>query len=271
MSWSLGPNGETYNYRLAVTALTTSVTPGDSYDVAITIGPDQEAFWNTVQANGYDIRLSTSVGNGGGITYQRHTWLYSAKGAILRATVTLPATATAGASHVLYVYWGPTTGAVATDPSTGTPGSTITGAVIAPLVYPEGPTVRLDGGAWRQDGSSNAPTVGQTVICGVGETRYGIADLGPDWRYPTGYSLNGHDQAGDVDWVHIAVTGSDASAPNWATSLGLRVYVDDVGAAVRVQLGVTHASDGLAVLQVGRSTGRLERHYYRLRGIEPAL
>jgi hypothetical protein len=271
MSWSLGPNGETYRYRLAATALTSSVTPGDSYNVAITIGPDQEAFWNTVQANGYDIRLSTSAGNGGGISYQRFYWDTTVKGAILRATVTLPATATAGACHVLYVYWGPESGTVVTDPSTDTPGGTVSASVIAPLNYPEGPTIRLDGGAWRQDGSSNTPTPAQTVVCGVGERRYGIADLGPDWRYPAGYSLNGHDQAGDVDWVHVVVTGSDASAPNWAISDGLRVYVDDVGAAVRVQLDVSHASDGLAVLYVGRSTGRIEKHYYRLRGIEPAI
>jgi len=271
MPWPVGPNGETYRYRLAATALSTAITPGDSYDVAITIGPDQTGFWDTVQANGYDIALG--YGDSAGIiSYQRFFWDATVRGAVLRATVTLPASAPAGAVQVLYVYWGPTDGvAVTSDPSTGTPGGTVSASVVAPLIYPEGPTIRLDGGVWRQDGSSNTPTPAQTVVCGVGERRYGIADLGPDWRYPAGYDLNGHDQAGDVGWAHIVVTGSDASAPDWAISLGLRVYVDDVGTAVRVQIDVSHASDGLAVLYVGRSTGRIEKHYYRLRGIEPAI
>jgi hypothetical protein len=271
MSWSLGPNGETYNYRLAVTAITDSITPGASYDVAITIGPDQEHFWATVQSSGYDIRLSTSVGNGGGIAYQRHTWLYSAKGAVLRATVTLPATAAAGAAHILYLYWNPVGGAVATDPSTGTYTPTVTGAVTAPLVYPTGPTIRIESASWQQSADSNTPSAAQTVVVGVGEYRWGVLDTGPGAVYPTGFSLNGRDVYQDVDWVHVAVTGSDASAPNWATSQGLRFAVEDGRGVLRSQIDVSHASDGLAVYQIGRSQGRLEKHYLRIRGIEPVI
>jgi hypothetical protein len=271
MSWSLGPNGETYNYRLAVTAITDSITPGAAYDVAITIGPDQEAFWATVQSSGYDIRLSTSSGSGGGITYQRYLWLYSAKGAVLRATVTLPATATAGAAHILYLYWNPVGGAVATDPSTGTYTPTVNASVTAPLVYPAGPTIRIESASWQQSADSNTPSAAQTVAVGVGEGRWGVLDTGPGAVYPVGFSLNGHDVYQDVDWVHVATTGSDASAPNWAISAGLRFAVEDGRGVLRSQIDVSHASDGLAVYQIGREQGRVEKHYLRIRGIAPVI
>ena len=64
MAWALGPAGETYNYRMAATIDTSGVTPGAAYDVAITIGPDQEAFWGTVQSNGYDIDIGYGDGSG---------------------------------------------------------------------------------------------------------------------------------------------------------------------------------------------------------------
>lgn len=272
MAWALGPNGETYNYRLAVTVDTSGVTPGASYDVAITIGPDQEAFWDSVQANGYDMYLSTSSGNGGGIAYQRYFWDTSAKGAILRATVTLPSTVTSGAMHVLYLYWGPADGAaVTTDPSTGTYTPTVTGAVTAPLVYPTGPTIRIESASWQQSADSNAPSAAQTVAVGVGERRWGVLDTGPGLVYPTGFSLNGHDVYHDVDWVHVAVTGPDASAPTWATSQGLRFAIEDGRGVVRSQIEPTHASDGLAVYHVGRQQNRVEKHYLRIRGIEPVI
>lgn len=270
MAWALGPNGETYNYRLAVTVDTSGVTPGASYDVAITIGPDQEAFWDSVQANGYDIALSRGDSTGL-IPYQRHTWAYAAKGAILRCTATHSALAVSGSMQVLYLYWSATGGAVATDPSTGTYTPTVTGAVTAPLVYPTGPTIRIESASWQQSADSNTPSAAQTVAVGVGEYRWGVLDTGPGATYPTGFSLNGHDVYQDVGWVHVAVTGSDASAPTWATSQGLRFAVEDGRGVLRSQIDVSHASDGLAVYQIGRSQGRVEKHYLRIRGIEPVV
>jgi hypothetical protein len=271
MSWSLGPNGETYNYRMAVTAITNSITPGNAYDVAITIGPDQESFWATVQSSGYDVRLSTSVGNGGGITYQRYYWAYASKGAILRATVTLPATAAVGAVHILYIYWGPTGGAVATDPSSGTYTPTVSGQVTAPLVYPDGQTIRIESASWQQSGDSNTPSALQTAVVGVGEGRWATLDTGPGASYPTGFSLNGSATYQDVDWVHVSTTGVDASAPNWVISAGLRFAVESGRGVLRSQIDVTHASDGLAVYQIGAESGRLFKHYLRIRGIAPVV
>lgn len=271
MSWSLGPSGEIYNYRMAVTAITDSITPGASYDVAITIGPDQEAFWSTVQANGYDVRLSTAVGSGGGIAYQRHTWSYAAKGAILRATVTLPATAASGALHVLYIYWGATTGTVTTDPSTGTYTPTVSAETTPPLAYPDGPTIRIESASWQQTADSNTPSALQTVAVGVGEKRWATLDTGPGASYPAGFSLNGSAVYQDVEWVHVSTTGSDASAPNWVTSAGLRFATESGRGVLRSQVDVTHASDGLAVYQIGTNQNRLFKHYLRIRGIAPVI
>jgi hypothetical protein len=271
MSWALGPAGETYNYRMAATIDTSGVTPGASYDVAITIGPDQEAFWDTVQSNGYDIRLAKAAGTGGGITYQRYSWDTTAKGAVLHATVTLPSTAATGAMHVLYIYWGATGGTVATDPSSGTYTPTVSGGVTAPLIYPDGPTIRIESASWQQSADSNTPSAAQTVAVGVGEKRWATLDTGPGASYPAGFSLNGHETYQDVDWVHVSVTGSDASAPNWATSAGLRFATESGRGVLRSQIDVTHASDGLAVYQVGTNQGRLFKHYLRLRGIEPVI
>lgn len=270
MAWALGPNGETYNYRLAVTVDTSGVTPGAAYSVAIQVGPDQEAFWATVQANGYDIALGYGDASGL-IPYQRHTWVYASKGAILRCTATHSALAVSGSMQVLYLYWGAVSGTVATDPSTGTYTPTVTGAVTAPLVYPTGPTIRIESASWQQSADSNTPSAAQTVAVGVGEYRWGVLDTGPGATYPTGFSLNGHDVYQDVGWVHVAVTGSDASAPNWATSQGLRFAVEDGRGVLRSQIDVSHASDGLAVYQIGRSQGRVEKHYLRIRGIAPVI
>lgn len=270
MAWALGPSGETYNYRLAVTVDTSGVTPGAAYDVAITIGPDQEAFWETVQANGYDVALGYGDSTGL-IPYQRFTWTYATKSAVLRATVTHTAAAAAGAMQVLYLYWGAVTGAVATDPSTGSYTPTVISEVTAPLVYPTGPTIRIESASWQQSTDSNAPSAAQTVAVGVGEKRWGVLETGPGATYPTGFSLNGHDVYQDVGWVHVATTGSDESAPTWATSQGLRFAVEDGRGVLRSQIGVSHASDGLAVYQIGRSQGRVEKHYLRIRGIEPVI
>lgn len=271
MAWALGPSGETYLYRLAVTVDTTGITPGASYDAAITVGPDLEAFWATVQSNGYDIALGYGDSTGL-IPYLRHTWLYAARGAVLRCTATMSALAVSGSVQVLYLYWGPSDGvAVTGDPSTGSYTPTVTGSTTAPLIYPDGPTIALSSASWQQDASSNTPSPAQTVLCGLGEGRWAVLDTGPGARYPAGYSYNGHDVYQDVGWVHVAVTGADASAPTWATSLGLRFAIDDTRGVLRSQIDVTHASDGLAVYHIGRSQGRSEKHYIRIRGIEPAL
>jgi hypothetical protein len=53
--------------------------------------------------------------------------------------------------------------------------------------------------------------------------------------------------------------------------LGLRFAVEDGRGVLRSQIDVSHASDGLAVYQIGRSQGRVEKHYLRIRGIEPVV
>ena len=69
MSWAIATNGAQYSSRVAVTVDTTGIAPGASVVARLSIGPDLEAFWNTVQSNGYDIRLATG---GGGCDHVGH-------------------------------------------------------------------------------------------------------------------------------------------------------------------------------------------------------
>ena len=77
MSWAIATNGAQYASRVAVTVDTTGIAPGASVVARLTIGPDLEAFWSTVQSNGYDVMIAYS--NGSAIPHERASWTYASK------------------------------------------------------------------------------------------------------------------------------------------------------------------------------------------------
>lgn len=271
MSWAIATNGSQYASRVAVTVDTTSLAPGGNAVARLSIGPDLEAFWDTVQSNGYDVMIAYS--NGTTITHERATWTYASKIAQFDFDVTLSATAVSGAVQVVYLYWGPAT-AVAVDPSAGPFANTINAYAESPRVMPAGRTIVLDNGSWSESAASLTPTPAQTVVAVVNERRHCITPPLTGLSFGPGASFRGSTAFEDIDWCYIAAEDASAGAlAAWTAAADLRVWTDATGSTVRGLITPTTNVDGMITLTVGwgQSAGALDKRVITVRAIAPAI
>jgi len=98
-----------WSYRAPV-AVDLTASPGTPQDVTITVPPDLDEFWDNVQADGDDVRITDRDGRTLE-TYQLQTWTFATKTAVIEVNA---AAFTDGKMNALYLYWG---NAVAADAS----------------------------------------------------------------------------------------------------------------------------------------------------------
>jgi len=271
MSWAIATNGSVYANRLAVTVNMTAIAPGASAVARLTLGSDLEVFWDTVQANGYDVMIAYS--NGSAITHERATWVYASKLAQFDFSLTLSADAITGSVQVVYLYWGPAT-TVAVDPSGGPFVNTISAYAESPRVMPGGRSIVLDNGSWSESAASLTPAPAQTVVAIVDERRHFITPPLNGLSFGVGASYRGSTAFEDVDWAFAAVV-DNAAAPlaAWTAAADLRAWTDTTGTTLRGILTPDSNEDGLLTLTIGwgQSAGALDKRVITVRAIEPAI
>lgn len=270
MSWAIATNGALYASRAAVTVDTTGVTPGNSAVARLTLSADIEAFWDTVQSNGYDVMIAYSDGTA--ITHERASWTYASKSAQFDFSVTLNSGASSGSVQIVYLYWGPAS-VVSADPSAGPFANTITAYVDAPRVLPAGRTITLDTGAWEESAASQTPTPSQTVVAIVNERRHFATPPLVGLSFAVG-TYRGSAAFEEVDWCFVKAEDADAvSLSAWVSAANLRAFTSADGTVVRGLLTPTTSVDGMVTLLVGwgQSNSSTDKRVITVRAIAPAI
>jgi hypothetical protein len=271
MSWAIATNGSQYASRIAVTVDTTGIAPGASVVARLTIGPDLEAFWSTVQSNGYDVMIAYS--NGSAIPHERATWTYASKIAQFDFDVALAATAVSGSVQVVYLYWGPAT-VVSADPSAGPFANTVVASAESPRAMPAGRTILIDNGAWSESAASLTPEPSQTVVAIVNERRHFITPPLQGLSFGVGASYRGSTAFEDIDWCYVAAEdAAGAALAAWVSALSLRVWTDSDSSTVRGLVTPTTNVNGMLTLTIGwgQSAGALDKRVITVRAIAPAI
>ena len=271
MSWAIATNGAQYASRVAVTVDTTGLAPGGNAVARLSIGPDLELFWDTVQSNGYDVMIAYS--NGTAIPHERATWIYASKIAQFDFDVALNADAISGSVQVVYLYWAPAT-AVAVDPSAGPFANTIDASAESPRITPGGRTITIDNGSWSESAASLTPEPSQTVVAIVNERRHFITPPLEGLSFGAGASYRGSTVFEDIDWCHVAAEDTAGSAlAGWTDAANLRVWTDSAGSTVRGLVTPDSNEDGMLTLTIGwgQSAGALDKRVITVRAIAPAI
>lgn len=271
MSWAIATNGAQYSSRVAVTVDTTGIAPGASVVARLSIGPDLEAFWNTVQSSGYDVMIAYS--NGTAIPHERASWTYASKIGVFDFDVALNADAISGSVQVVYLYWAPAT-AVAVDPSAGPFANTVTASAESPRLMPAGRTITVDNGSWSESAASLTPEPSQTVVAIVNERRHFITPPLEGLSFGIGASYRGSSAFEDIDWCHVKAEDAAAGAlAAWTSAADLRVWTDAAGSTVRGLVTPTTNVDGMLTLTIGwgQSAGAVDKRVITVKAIAPAI
>ena len=271
MSWAIATNGAQYASRIAVTVDTTGIAPGASVVARLTIGPDLEAFWSTVQSNGYDVMIAYS--NGSAIPHERASWTYASKIGVFDFDVALNADAISGSVQVVYLYWGPAT-VVSADPSAGPFANTVVASAESPRAMPAGRTILIDNGSWSESAASLTPEPAQTVVAILNERRHFITPPLAGLSFGVGASYRGSTAFEDIDWCYVKAEDAAAGAlAAWTSAANLRVWTDSDGSTVRGLVTPTTNVNGMLTLTIGwgQSAGALDKRVITVRAIAPAI
>jgi hypothetical protein len=263
MAWGRSPDGQTYNFRMSAVATTSAVAPGGSAVAQMTVTEQHTLFWENVQSNFYNVAICDADG-----TRLAHTRdgasSYASRIAQFRFTVSVPASAPAGAEVVVYLHFG-TAATVSADPSTGALVSTISANLINALTPVSGPHMILgDGGSWNQSTASATPTASPSFGIAAGEARAFVLPLGARFLYNDGALYNGSAVVDDLEWVYATASGSGivGSVRAWVNASGVTVYAQ----------AQCSSGNSLITFQCGWSSfSGIEKHFARLVGIAPAV
>ena len=271
MSWAIATNGSQYASRVAVTVDTTGIAPGASVVARLTIGPDLESFWSTVQSNGHDVMIAYS--NGSAITHERASWTYASKIGVFDFDVSLNADAISGSVQVVYLYWGPAT-VVSADPSGGPFANTVVASAESPRAMPAGRTILINNGSWSESAASLTPEPSQTVVAIVNERRHFITPPLAGLSFGVGASYRGSTAFEDVDWCYVKAEDAAAGAlAAWTSAANLRVWTDADGSTVRGLVTPNTNVNGMLTLTIGwgQSAGARDARVITVRAIAPAI
>lgn len=194
MSWY----GSDYPYRTSVAVRNDAA--GGTYQVSIDLAPLGDEFWETVLANGYDLRLCTSDGKTvvAAADVKRVSWDRATRtGTVVAQTVSLAANKVTS----MHLYWGY---ASASDAMTG---AFATGSPKTGTVSPARPTGRVFQYAQEQPGTTRpraimAKMASEAVMIWV--------DFGPALlkRRGVSHDRNRFDEIASLD-ISVATGGAD--------------------------------------------------------------
>lgn len=263
MAWGQSPDGQDYLNRMSAVVNSAAVAPGGSAVCQITVTEQLTQFWDVVQSNFYNVAICDSAG-----VILPHTRdaasSYASRIAQFRFTVTVPASAPAGALMVVYLHFG-TASTVAADPSTGALVSTIGANLMAPLSAVSGPhLIPSRSGSWAQSISSATPQAVEAFGIMANESRPLVINLAARFLYSTGDRYHGSDVVDDVDYIYATASGSGVLGSHrlWLTPSG----------PVHYCTCACSSGDSLVTVRYRWSSfSNIEEHVVRLVGIAPTV
>jgi len=263
MAWGISPDGQKYTTRIAAVVGTSAVSPGASAVAQVTVTEQFTQFWDAVQSNFYNVMICDSGGNALAHTRDGSS-SYAGRIAQFRFSVTVPASAPAGALVVVYLHVG-TASTVTADPSTGALTSTISANLMAALSTSPGAHMTPSrSGSWSQSTASATPQAVEAFGIMANESRPLVIELGARFLYAVGDLYHGSEIVDDLDYVYAAASGSGSVGSH-------RVWLTPNG-PVHYCLCACSSGNSLVTIRYRWSSfSNIEEHVVRLIGIAPTV